>query len=258
MKKLEKCTSKWWFFVLLFVGQCVLMPIVSRNFDPQNVPGIIRTTLANAPQVHLGNLNILFQTLSLVMFILLFVFKNKFRTVFNAYVAISYLAFAFIQNMAVTEQYGFSVITVNVVMFLFVAYTWLRETLKPENSYDFGNLRWKYAWMIVLALFAYWCPFNNAGQLDFNPLPFFTRNTATAFCLTTPTFLTILTLNLPKVNIVTYRITAIIGFLIGIYNMSNFLNPSTVWVGFLHLPLVTISLYCAILSYKGSFRQSGE
>jgi len=255
MKKLEKCTSKWWFFVLLFVGQCVLMPIVSRNFDPQNVPGIIRTTLANAPQVHLGNLNILFQTLSLVMFILLFVFKNKFRTVFNAYVAISYLAFAFIQNMAVTEQYGFSVITVNVVMFLFVAYTWLRETLKPENSYDFGNLRWKYAWMIVLALFAYWCPFNNAGQLDFNPLPFFTRNTATAFCLTTPAFLTILTLNLPKVNIVSYRITAIIGFLIGIYNMSNFLNPSTVWVGFLHLPLVTISLYCAILSYKKDHQQ---
>ena len=124
--------------MLLFVGQCVLMPIVSRNFDPQNVPGIIRTTLANAPQVHLGNLNILFQTLSLMMFVLLFVFKNKFRTAFNAYVAISYLAFAFIQNMAVTEQYGFSVITVNVVMFLFVAYTWLRETLKPENSYDFG------------------------------------------------------------------------------------------------------------------------
>jgi hypothetical protein len=167
MKKLEKCTSKWWFFVLLFVGQCVLMPIVSRNFDPQNVPGIIRTTLANAPQVHLGNLNILFQTLSLVMFILLFVFKNKFRTVFNAYVAISYLAFAFIQNMAVTEQYGFSVITVNVVMFLFVAYTWLRETLEAgKRSYGLRRISVrKYAWMIVLALFAYWCPFNNAGPI---------------------------------------------------------------------------------------------
>ena len=39
-------------------------------------------------------------------------------------------------------------------------------------------------------------------------------------------------------------------FLIGIYNMFNFLNPHTVWLGFVHLPLVIISLYCAILSYK--------
>ena len=122
--------------------------------------------------------------------------------------------------------------------------------MKPESDYSFSNFKWKYVWMIVLALFAYWCPFTHRGQLDFNPLHFFMNNTATAFCLTTPAFLTILTLNLPKVNIVTYRITALIGFIIGIYNMFNFLNPHTVWLGFFHLPLVIISLYCAILSYK--------
>lgn len=71
-----------------------------------------------------------------------------------------------------------------------------------------------------------------------------------AFCLTTPLFLTILTLNLPKVNIVTYRITAIIGVIIGLYNMMNFFNPHTVWLGVVHVPLLTISLYSAILSYR--------
>ena len=250
MKKLEACSRKWWFFALLLLAQSVLMPIVSRNFDPKNIPGMINVTLRSAPQGYLGNLNIVFQSLSLVMLIALFVFKNKVRTLFNAYVAVSYLAFAFIQNMAVTEQYGFSIVTVNFVMFLFVAYVWFRETLKPENDFSFSNFKWKYVWMIVLALFAYWCPFTHRGQLDFNPLLFFTNNTATAFCLTTPAFLTILTLNLPKVNIVTYRITALIGFIIGIYNMFNFLNPHTVWLGFVHLPLVIISLYCAILSYR--------
>ena len=174
---------------------------------------------------------------------------------FNGYVALSYLAFAFIQNMAVTERYGFSVVTVNLVMFLFVAYVWIRETLNPKNTFDFSNLRWKYAWMIAFALFAYFCPFTSQGAFDWNPLHFFYKNSVTAFCLTTPAFLTILTLNIPKINIVTYRITAIIGTVMGIYNMFNFLNPHTVYVGIMHIPLLTISLYCTILSYRQTSKQ---
>lgn len=255
MEKLEKASTKWWFFVILLTAQSVLLPIVSRNFDPKNIQQMVYTTLSQAPQGHLGELNILFQSLSLLMFVLLFVFKNKVRTLFNGYVALSYLAFAFIQNIAVTERYGFSIVTVNLVMFLFVTYVWIRETLKPENNYNFSNLRWKYAWMIAFALFAYLCPFTNQGTFDWNPLHFFYKNSVTAFCLTTPAFLTILTLNIPKINIVTYRITAIIGTIMGIYNMFNFFNPHTVYVGIMHIPLLTISLYCTILSYRLTSKQ---
>ena len=236
--------------MILMAAQSVLLPIVSRNFDPQNIPRIVSVTLGNAVQNHLGNLNILFQSLSLLMLVLLVVFKNKVRTLFNAYVAVSYTAFAFIQNMAVTELYGFSVVTVNFAMFLFVAYVWIRELFDSKNNYDFSNFHWKYIWMILFAFFAYLCPFTYHGEMDWNLLHFFTRNTATAFCLTTPLFLTILTLNLPKVNIVTYRITAIIGVIIGLYNMMNFFNPHTVFLGVVHIPLLTISLYSTILSYR--------
>ncbi len=103
--------------------------------------------------------------------------------------------------------------------------------------------------MVVLALFAFYCPFTHHGEMDWSLAHFFTRNTATAFCLTTPLFLTIMTLNLPNVNVVTYRITAIIGVIIGLYNMMNFFNPHTIFLGVVHLPLVIISLYCAVLSY---------
>ena len=254
MEKLRKISTRWWFFALLLLAQLVLMPVATRGFDPRRIAEIVSVTISNAPQVHLGRLNILFQALSLLMFVLLFVFRDRVRTLFNAYVAVSYLAFAFIQNVAVTERYGFSVVTVNLAMFLFVAYVWVRETLRPQNRYAFGNLRWKYAWMIVFAVFAYVCPFTVQGAPDPDPLHFFTRNTATAFCLTTPLFLTVLTLNLPQVNLVTYRITAIVGFVIGCYNMMNFFSPHTVWLGFLHLPLVVISLYCAILSYRRAAR----
>jgi len=68
-----------------------------------------------------------------------------------------------------------------------------------------GTLNIHVELVILFALFAYLCPFTSHGEMDWNLLHFFTRNTATAFCLTTPLFLTILTLNLPKVNIVTYR-----------------------------------------------------
>lgn len=250
MEKLKRISARWWFFALLLLAQTVLMPFASRNFAPQDIGRIIPATLVNAPQTQLGDWNILFQSVSLLFLVLLLVFRNRVRTLFNAYVAVSYLVFAFIQNVACTEQYGFSVVTVNLVMFLFVAYVWIREALRPQGRYDFGNFRWKYAWMIVLALFAYWCPFTLRGAADLDPLHFFTRNTATAFCLTTPLFLTVLTLNLPAVNVVTYRITAVVGFIIGCYNMASFFNPGTVWLGFVHLPLLLISLYCAVLSYR--------
>ena len=57
---------------------------------------------------------------------------------------------------------------------------------------------------------------------------------------------------------VTYRITAIIGVIIGLYNMMNFFNPHTVWLGVVHVPLLTISLYCAILSYKVNRKLQAE
>ncbi|MDR2920893.1 MAG: hypothetical protein LBV72_16225 [Tannerella sp.] len=250
MKNITYISKKWWFFLVLLVTQSVLLPFASRNFDMGNINDIIYTTLGNAFQTQIGTYNVYFQTLSLLMLILLVVFRNKMKLVFTIYVAVSYIAFAFIQNIAITEKYGLSIVTVNLVMFLFVAYVWIREIFQAKNDYSFSNFRWKYSWMIILSLFAYLCPISANGGFDFNPVRFFYMNSATAFCLTTPLFLTILTLNIPNINIVTYRITAIIGVIIGLYNMMSFFNPDTINLGVLHIPLLVISLYSCILSYK--------
>ena len=199
LRKLETISTKRQFFVGLLLAQFVLLPFASRNFDLRDIGRIVSVTLSNAPQVRLGGFNSLFQSLSLLMFILLFVSKDRMKSLF----------------IALTEQYGFSVVTVNLAMFLLVAYVWIAEVFSPQNCFDFSNFRWKYVWMMILALFAYWFPFTNSGQLDFSPLHFFTRNTATAFCLTTPAFL-----------------------------------PHTVYIGFAHLPLLIISLYCTVMSYR--------
>lgn len=249
MEKLSRISKKWWFFAILLVGQFLIMPFSSRNFDFVQINDIIYTTLQNALQTQIGVYNIFFQSFSLLMLVLLLILRNKIKRVFNIYIAVSYLAFAIIQNIAITEKYGLSVVTINVIMFLFVAYVWMMEIFQSKNDYSFTNFKWKYSWMIILSLFAYLCPFSLKGLLDLNPLNFFDKSSATAFCLTTPLFLTILTLNLPRINIVTYRITAIIGVIIGLYNMFSFLNPHTLFLGVLHIPLLAISLYCSILSY---------
>ncbi len=249
MKKLDYISKKWWFFFIVIAAQFLLIPFASKNFHMENINSIISITLQNALQMKISEYNVYFQSLSLIIFILLIIFKNRMKLAFNIYVSISYVVFAFIQNVAITEKYGLSIVSINVIMFLFVAYVWIAEIFQAKNNYQFSNFKRKYIWLVILSLFAYLCPISSHG-LDFNPLNFFNKNSVTSFCLTTPLILTIMTLNLPKINVVTYRITAIIGFIIGLYNMLSFLNPYTVFIGVLHIPLLTISFYCMVLSYR--------
>lgn len=253
MKKLEIFTRKWQFFALLLLAQCLLVPFASRNFSWQDISAIVYTTLGRSFQMSFGHWNILFQALSLLFILLLLLFRNRFARVFHIYVSVSYLSFTFLQNLAVTEQYGFSMVTVNVVMFLLVSFVWIGECFRSTCRYSFVNLRWRYGWMIVLSVFAYLLPFTWDGTLDWNPVHFFYKNSSTSFCLMTPLFLTLMTLNLPQVSIVTYRITALIGVVMGVYNMGSFLNPHTVFLGILHIPLLSISLYATILSYQKKY-----
>lgn len=249
--KLTRYSRKWWFFLILILilAQFMVMPFATKNFSFEETGNIIWYTLGNSLQLKLYPYNIYGQVIVISMLLLLFVMKNKVARLFNIYVFVSYIVFAIVQNVAVTEKYGLSVVTINIIMFLFVAYVWLREIIKPENDYSFENFRWKDSWLIVLSLFAFWAPVSTSG-FDFNPKYLLFGNSGSAFCLMTPVFLTIMTLNIPRINIVTYRITAIIGFIIGLYNMMNFANPQTVPLGIVHLPLVIISLYAAIRSYR--------
>lgn len=246
---LERVTRKLWFFAILIGAQFLIMPFSTRNFDLTQIGSIISTTLSNSFQVKMHDYYLYFQLFAIIVLVLLFLLKNKFARVFNIYVLLSYIAFAVLQNIALTDDYGFSVVTINILMFLFVAYAWLKEVLNPENDYSFSNLNWKESWLIPLALIAFWAPLSK-GVFDFKPMHLFNSGSSLAFCLMTPVFLTIMTFNIPKINIVTYRITAIIGVIIGLYNMMNFQNPKLIHVAILHFPLLFISIYALIRSYK--------
>lgn len=248
ISKLERLTRKWWFFAVLFFAQMIIYPVATKNFSFLDIGQIIKYTLGHSFQIEMNNIYIYFQILTILVLCILFRYKNRFARIFNIYVMVSYIVFAVMQNIAFTDRYGLSIVTINVVMFLFVAYVWFREVLHPKNDYSFKNFKWRDSWLIVLALIAFWLPLKN-GLFDFNPVHFLYSGSALAFCMMTPVYLTIMSLNIPDINIITYRITAIIGFIIGLYNMMSFQNPAMINIVILHLPLLIISFYSMVRSY---------
>jgi len=246
-------TTKWWFYAIVLVLNFTIPPIATLNFSLQNWGDIISHTLRYSISVTSWTpIKIPFQILFILLMLTLIISRGKFSRLFAGFITLNYTIITIGQNVAFTEKFGLSIVTINLLMFLLVALSWLAEMRKPKNSYTFSNWNIKYIWMVVLSLAAFWHPIDYAGipSIDVNPNYFLTGGSSLTFCLTTPLLLTIMTLNLPNVNLLTYRISALIGTIIGIYNMMCFFMPYVFWIGVLHVPLLVISVYSLILSFR--------
>jgi len=253
-RRLESITLKWWFFLLLILVNIFLPPYVSRGFEWSEIGIITGTILSNALVYTYTALYPIFKIVPILLVASIIFLRNRVTRLFSLYAAITYVLFAFLQSIAVTEEYGLGIITVNVVMFGTVAAFWLWEALAQRN--DFAPQKrsaWKYS-MIPFAVLAFWYPLNPTTMMpDFNPIYLLANVAGLAFCLMTPVYLAILILYYPKVNIATLRVTSLVGAIIGFYNMlTNFIMFPTLlwWNGVLHVPLMTISVYGLILSLK--------
>lgn len=246
----DRFLTSWKFFLLLVLLQFVALPISTRNYQPEASAQIVFTTLGHAWINELYSYSIIFQIVALVMIGGVLCFRKRVSRWFTAYVGCCYLFYAVIQNVAVTDTYGVSIVTVNLLMMTFVAFVWLRDCWRGENEYTFEHLNWRTAWLVPVALFCLWFPVDiKTAQPDFNPAHLFTGISAMAFCPITPVFLAIATFSRPHINMVTYRVTAMVGLIIGCYNMGQFATPNGFYLGLYHLPLLLVSLY-ALLSSK--------
>ena len=253
-RRLESITRKWWFFLLLILANIFLPPYVSKGFEWSEIGWITGTILSNALVYTYTALYPIFKIIPIGFVVSIIFLRNRVTRLFSLYVAITYVLFAFLQNIAVTEEHGLGIITVNVVMFGIVAAFWFWEALAQRN--DFVPQKWsawKY-WVIPLAVLAFWYPLNPDTMMpDFNPIYLLANMAGLAFCLMTPVYLAILTLYYPNVNMASLRVTSLVGAIIGFYNMlTNFIMFPTLlwWNGVLHIPLMTISVYGLILSLK--------
>ena len=238
---------------------CWLIPAyIERNYDPSKLGEITNYLLFHALISTVDSLYPVFKIVPILLVLSIIFFKNRVTRWLSVYAGISYVLFAFLQNIAVTEEYGLAFFPSNIVMFLIVAAFWFWEAVVQRN--DFSQQRqpaWKY-WVVPFAFLAFWYPADILTHLpDFNPAYLVINPAGLAFCMMTPVYLAILSIYNPRVNIATFRVTSIAGVILGIMNILTnfFVEPSVYWWnGILHLPLAVISVYGLILS----FRSSGE
>lgn len=251
--KMESITRKWWFFLLLILLQFI-PPYTSVQIDPSQIGLVIGEALSNAILYDFQLVYPLFKIIPILLILAIPLFRNRVSRIFSFYVAISYVLFAILQSIAITEDYGLLIVTTNLVMFFFVASTWFWEALVQKNSFLAPRLTPSTIWVIPLAILAFWYPLNgNTMMPEFNPITIITNAAGLTFCMMTPVYLSILIIYYPDVNIATLRATSVIGIIIGFYNfLLNFVwyYELLFWNGVLHIPLIVLSIYAFILSFR--------
>ena len=104
----ESFLTSWKFFSLLVVLQFILMPVATKDFRFEAAGDIVFYTLQHAFIMDMYSYSFYFQVMMILALIAVVVWKGKFSRVFTAITGCFYLLYAVIQNMAVTEQHGFS------------------------------------------------------------------------------------------------------------------------------------------------------
>jgi hypothetical protein len=260
---LEVVTRKWWFFLAMLILQVLaVLPFASRNFSLSSFVEIAEYSLGYSFIGRIGeSVYPIFKVIPFVLIVSIIFLKNRVTRLFSLYVGVSYLIFAVVQNVAITEKYGLSFITVNVVMFTLVGLSWFWEAIVGKDDFERPpTALWRY-WVVLPAILAFWTPGDPAtGMPDFDPAYFVTQDTGLAFCLMTPVYLAVVSLYHPGVNLVTMRITGVVGLILGMYNMFFIFGMKTAswYVGVLHLPLVILSAYALVLSLGKAGRASEE
>jgi len=254
--RLENATRKWWFFIIIVFIQFI-PPYTSSPYDYSKMQEVVYTILGSAwvSQVKwVISAYPAFKLLAIFMLIGLLIGRNRWSRAFSIYAALLYCVLAVVQSVSQTERFGLGIVINNLLMFFIVALAWGLEAFVGKTDYERWTLSTLRLWVLPAAFLAFWYPLNwKTGAPDFNPVYIFTSVAGIAFCLITPVFLSLLILSWPRVNLVTLRVTSLVGFVIGWYNMpANFaFNVShNWWNGILHLPLLLISLYGLVLGYR--------
>ena len=104
-----------------------------------------------------------------------------------------------------------------------------------------------------MAGLAFWFPTDASGSSpQFTLANLVSNGSMLTYCMMTPVLLAILTMFHPHVNQATMRITSYVGIMFGVTNEVEWfvLHPSMWWMGIMHIPLITISLYAFAITIK--------
>ncbi|HVQ00638.1 MAG TPA: hypothetical protein VMT57_03905 [Candidatus Thermoplasmatota archaeon] len=246
--RLKSITSKWWFYVILFVIPLFIPPYTSKPMTYGDVGDLIGLVLRESLTPYLWLAPIL-HLFTIVFIFLLWKFNFRVIKYFYMYLAVNFVFIALVQNITVNGKYGFVIISNNLLQILLVGILWVPAFFSHENEFVFEKReKWRF-WAVPLVMLAFWSPMTVLGQPDFNPLLLLTSEYGLAFCFTAPVMIFILTLYYPNIYKPAYRFLCIVGVYFGLLNLSGplILSGYPFWVAILHIPLFTISIYGLLL-----------
>ena len=242
-----------WLYPVLYTAFFIIsmLPLYTEKpYAPQETQDVIINLLMVVTTPYKAYAPI-FHVLTLLMITLIAWQPAKMGRVWAGYMGLNYLIIALVQTMGTTEKYGFVLHTGGMVLYGVLGLVWLVVAFRNELQTSFKSISWQHLLLLPLALLAFWAPYvasGNGVQPDFNPLLLLVSpDYGLTYCFTTPLFLFLLILFYPQVNKLAYKITAFNGLLYGLFNLTHWSNPELRWMGFLHLPLLIISMYALIL-----------
>jgi hypothetical protein len=249
----QSIKQRKWLYPVLYTAFFIIsmLPLYTEKpYPPQETQDVIVNLLMVATTPYKAYAPI-FHILTILMIILIAWQPAKMGRVWAGYMGLNYLIIALVQTMGTTEQYGFVLHTGGMVMYVVLGLVWLVVAIRNELHTSFRSVSWQHLLLLPLAILAFWAPYTASGngvQPNFNPLLLLvSQDYGLTFCFTTPIFLFLLILFYPQVNVLAYRLTAFNGLLYGVFNLTHWFTPGLRWMGFLHLPILIISVYALIL-----------
>ena len=258
---MDYLAGKRWFYGLLYViGFLVLPPYASKGYSWPEMWYVIKEVVAYKAIIYklvrLAWPSALIHVLALALIAAVAIWGERAAKAFDIYVFAIYLMVAVGQGVGFSGLYGLIVLTGNIALGLFIAFSWGWECLVGRNRFRREFFAPERLWLVPLAAWAYWSP---VEPFKLDPSYLLIGYFGLSFCFTTPVVLTLMALYYPDVNKPVMRFTAFLGLVFGLYNVVPplvFLALGTyiadaIWRGtILHLPLLIISAYALVLTIK--------
>ena len=247
-------TGRWWFYVAMYVlGFWALPPYASKGYSlGEEVSKVVWTALSHAITYRLVDLvwpSLLPHVVFLLVLVALVRWGEKASLLFDLYALAEYVLLVG-QGFAYTEEYGFVVLTGNVLLVSLVAALWAWECVVRRNRVGGPIPDRRRLWVVPLAALAFWSPvkpvLNPYLLLRWLLAGYF----GVAYCLTTPVILSVLILYYPRVNVAVMRFAAFPGLVFGTYILLAALFGGSKWNALLHVPLVATCVYSLYLSTR--------
>jgi hypothetical protein len=235
-------------FIALFL--CMFLPTyTSVPFKQEDIMLVYRDVFMRTSVAFLW-LSPVLHVATIILIIALYRYGPKLGRIADAYFGLLFVFQAFANHIAVTENYGFALMTGNIVQITIVGLFWIWDIFNANNEYIFQELPLWRCWVVPFAVLAFWSPMNPDLSPNLNPLLLLTSSFGVMFCPTTPVVIAILTLIYPRVNKYVLGVTSFVGFLIGIFNaMALLIMPGySHWNFILHIPLISISAYGLVIT----------